>query len=98
MVIFFARFQGVVMEVQNVIMTKEDIAKRYGISLSSVNTLCSRNPEALPRFFKLGNAKNSPVRFRLTDVLAFEEAQVARQDANNNQVRRADDGYDFSSI
>lgn len=86
------------MEVQNVIMTKEDIAKRYGISLSSVNTLCSRNPEALPRFFKLGNAKNSPVRFRLTDVLAFEEAQVARQDANNNQVRRADDGYDFSSI
>lgn len=86
------------MEVQNVIMTKEDIAKRYGISLSSVNTLCSRNPEALPRFFKLGNAKNSPVRFRLTDVLAFEEAQVARQDANNNQVRRADDGYDFSNI
>jgi len=86
------------MEVQNVIMTKEDIAKRYGISLSSVNTLCSRNPEALPRFFKLGNAKNSPVRFRLTDVLAFEEAQVARQDANNNQVRRTDDGYDFSTI
>lgn len=86
------------MEVQNVIMTKEDIAKRYGISLSSVNTLCSRNPEALPRFFKLGNAKNSPVRFRLTDVLAFEEAQVARQDANNNQVRRTDDGYDFSTL
>ena len=86
------------MEVQNVIMTKEDIAKRYGISLSSINTLCSRNPEALPRFFKLGNAKNSPVRFRLTDVLAFEEAQVARQDANNNQVRRTDNVYDFSSI
>lgn len=86
------------MEVQNVIMTKEDIAKRYGISLSSVNTLCSRNPEALPRFFKLGNAKNSPVRFRLTDVLAFEEAQVARQAAVNQSIRSLDDGYDFSKI
>jgi hypothetical protein len=86
------------MEVQNVIMTKEDIAKRYGISLSSINTLCSRNPEALPRFFKLGNAKNSPVRFRLTDVLAFEEAQVARQDASNLQVCGSHDGYDFSKI
>lgn len=86
------------MEVQNVIMTKEDIAKRYGISLSSVNTLCSRNPEALPRFFKLGNAKNSPVRFRLSDVLAFEEAQVARQAAVNQSIRSLDDGYDFSNL
>jgi len=86
------------MEVQNVIMTKEDIAKRYGISLSSVNTLCSRNPEALPRFFKLGNAKNSPVRFRLSDVLSFEEVQVARQVAANQSIRSLDDGYDFSKI
>lgn len=86
------------MEVQNVIMTKEDIAKRYGISLSSVNTLCSRNPEALPRFFKLGNAKNSPVRFRLSDVLAFEEAQVALQAAANQSIRSLNDGYDFSKI
>lgn len=86
------------MQVQNVIMTKEDIAKRYGISLSSVNTLCSRNPDALPRFFKLGNAKNSPVRFRLSDVLVFEEAQVARQDGANHSIRSLDDDYDFSKI
>lgn len=85
------------MTVNDTILTKEDIAKRYQISLSSVNTLCSRNPEALPRFFKLGNAKNSPVRFRLSDVLAFEEAQVARQVAENPTTRRTDE-YDFTKI
>ena len=85
------------MTVNDTILTKEDIAKRYQISLSSVNTLCSRNPEALPRFFKLGNAKNSPVRFRLSDVLAFEEAQVARQVAENPTTRRTDE-YDFAKI
>ncbi len=85
------------MTANDTILTKEDIAKRYQISLSSVNTLCSRNPEALPRFFKLGNAKNSPVRFRLSDVLAFEEAQVARQGAENPTTRRTDE-YDFTII
>lgn len=85
------------MTANDTILTKEDIAKRYQISLSSVNTLCSRNPEALPRFFKLGNAKNSPVRFRLSDVLAFEEAQVARQVAENPTTRRTEE-YDFSNI
>lgn len=80
------------------ILTKEDIAKRYQISLSSVNTLCSRNPDALPRFFKLGNAKNSPVRFRLSDVLAFEEAQVARQGAEDLTTRRTTNEYDFSKL
>lgn len=80
------------------ILTKQDIARRYQISLSSVNTLCSRNPEALPRFFKLGNAKNSPVRFRLSDVQAFEAAQVARQDAENQSTRSTNSDYDFSKL
>lgn len=80
------------------ILTKEDIAKRYRISLSSVNTLCSRNPEALPKFFKLGNAKNSPVRFRLSDVMAFEAAQVARQGSEDLTTRRTTHEYDFSKI
>lgn len=80
------------------ILTKEDIANRYSISLSSVNTLCSRNPEALPKFFKLGNAKNSPVRFRLSDVVAFEATQVAHQEAASQQVHVSHKGYDFSKI
>lgn len=62
------------------ILTKADLAKRQQRSLESITTACSRNPSSVPPFFKLGNTKNSPIRFRLSDVIAWE-AEMATQQA-----------------
>lgn len=59
--------------------TVKDIAKRYSYSLSTVKTYCSKHPERLPRFFKRTDAPNSPCLFRESDCIAFEEAQLAKQ-------------------
>lgn len=61
------------------ILTKKEVAKRYGMSEKSINTACSRNPSSIPKFFKMGVSSNSPVRFRLEDCLAFEEEMLQRQ-------------------
>jgi len=57
----------------NTILTKADLAKRQQRSLESITTACSRNPSSVPPFFKLGTNKNSPIRFRLSDVIAWED-------------------------
>ncbi len=62
------------------ILTKADLAERYGMSEKSISTACSRNPSSLPKFFKLGVSSNSPVRFRLEDCLAFEDEMLQRQE------------------
>lgn len=61
------------------ILTKADLAKRQQRSLESITTACSRNPTSVPPFFKLGNTKNSPIRFRLSDVIAWEAEMAAQQ-------------------
>jgi hypothetical protein len=61
------------------ILTKADLAKRQKRSLESITTACSRNPSSVPPFFKLGNTKNSPIRFRLSDVIAWEAEMAAQQ-------------------
>lgn len=61
------------------ILTKADLAKRQQRSLESITTACSRNPSSVPPFFKLGNTKNSPIRFRLSDVIAWEAEMAAQQ-------------------
>lgn len=70
-------YKGVTMEKE--ILTKADLAARYGISEKSINTACSRNPSSLPPFFKLGVSKNSQIRFRLEDCLAFEAEMKEKQ-------------------
>jgi len=62
------------------IFTKADLAEYFGISEKSISTACSRSPSSLPKFFKLGVNKNSPVRFRFEDVLAFEAEMLQRQE------------------
>lgn len=61
------------------ILTKADLAKRQQRSFESITTACSRNPSSVPPFFKLGNTKNSPIRFRLSDVIAWEAEMAAQQ-------------------
>jgi hypothetical protein len=61
------------------ILTKADLAKRQKRSLESITTACSRNPASVPPFFKLGNNKNSPIRFRLSDVIAWESEMAEQQ-------------------
>lgn len=59
------------------ILTKADIAERYKMPLSTVNTNCSRYPDSLPPFFKMGNSANSPIRFRRSDCDAWDAKGVA---------------------
>lgn len=65
----------------NTILTKADLAKRQQRSFESITTACSRNPSSVPPFFKLGTNKNSPIRFRLSDVIAWEDelAELQKQ-------------------
>ncbi|EJX1245942.1 hypothetical protein ODH84_003514 [Vibrio alginolyticus] len=63
----------------DVILTKQDLAERQKRSLESITTACSRNPASLPPFFKLGINRNSPIRFRLSDVIAWEDEQAEKQ-------------------
>ncbi|NAW77566.1 MULTISPECIES: hypothetical protein [Vibrio] len=63
----------------DVILTKSDLAKRQKRSLESITTACSRNPSAVPPFFKLGNNRNSPIRFRLSDVIEWEAEMAGQQ-------------------
>ena len=75
----------------DVILTKADLAKRQKRSLESITTACSRNPSSIPPYFKLGTNKNSPIRFRLSDVIAWEnklaelqQLKVAEQAQSSN--------------
>jgi len=61
------------------ILTKADLAKRQKRSLDSITTACSRNPSSIPPYFKLGTNKNSPIRFRLSDVIAWEDGLAESQ-------------------
>jgi hypothetical protein len=61
------------------ILTKAELAKRQKRSLESITTACSRNPASVPPFFKLGNNKNSPIRFRLSVVIAWEAEMEEQQ-------------------
>ncbi|EJC7036905.1 hypothetical protein [Vibrio parahaemolyticus] len=63
----------------DVILTKQDLAERQKRSVESITTACSRNPSSLPPFFKLGTNRNSPIRFRLSDVIAWEDDQAEKQ-------------------
>lgn len=60
------------------VLTKDDLSKVLKIPRSTLDTMCSRKPEHLPNFFKLGNAKNSPIRFLKRDVIHFLENEVSR--------------------
>jgi hypothetical protein len=61
------------------LITKAGLAERWETSEKSINTACSRSPENLPKFFKLGLSKNSQIRFRIEDVLVFETEMLERQ-------------------
>ncbi|OSP11368.1 hypothetical protein B7489_19700 [Vibrio alginolyticus] len=63
----------------DVILTKQDLAERQKRSVESITTACSRNPSSLPPFFKLGTNRNSPICFRLSDVIAWEDEQAEKQ-------------------
>lgn len=63
---------------QHEILTKQQLAERQQRSIESINTACSREPRSVPPYFKLGNHKNSPIRFRLSDVIDWEAKQAEK--------------------
>ncbi len=67
------------------ILTKKDLAERYGMSKKAIDVACSRNPSSLPPFFKLGTSKNSPIRFRLRDCIEFENKMLSMQSEINEK-------------
>jgi hypothetical protein len=73
------------------ILTKQQLAERQQRSIESINTACSREPESVPPFFKLGKHKNSPIRFRLSDVIEWEEMKAleAQQAIKEEMERRS---------
>jgi hypothetical protein len=73
---------------ENKILTKADIAVRYSMKPSTVDTLCSRSPLSLPPFFKMGNSLNSPIRFRKSDCDHWDEERVteALEQRNKQQA------------
>ena len=60
------------------LLTAEQVAVILVMSLSTLRKNCSVSPESVPPFLKLGNASNSPVRWRRTDVDAWVQAQFDR--------------------
>jgi predicted DNA-binding transcriptional regulator AlpA len=63
-----------------IFLTKKQLAERYQMSVKSINTMCSfKAKRSLPPFIKLGPHSNSPIRFRMSDVLVWEEEQAAIQ-------------------
>lgn len=75
---------------QHEIITKRQLAERQHRSIDTISTACSRDPDSIPVFFKLGNHKNSPIRFRLSDVIAWEakQAEKARAEVEAERERR----------
>lgn len=61
-------------------ITKKQLAERYQMSVKSINTMCSmKGVKPIPCFIKLGPHSNSPIRFRMSDVLAWEAEQAEKQ-------------------
>jgi predicted DNA-binding transcriptional regulator AlpA len=56
------------------LLNAEDMAQRYGKSVSSIYTLNCYSPERLPPSIKIGAA----LRWRLEDVEQWESEQVGR--------------------
>ena len=54
-----------------VLLTTEQLAKRWGMNAGSVENMRNRNKG--PVCIKLGRGNSAPVRYRLTDIEAFEK-------------------------
>ena len=62
------------------LLTTKHVAEILRISEKTIKKNVSVNPDSIPKFLKLGAAKNSGIRFRLQDVEQFIQEQL---DANN---------------
>lgn len=67
------------------ILTKADLADRFLISKKTIDKACSQASYSLPPFFKVGGGKNSPIRFRLSEVLKWEGEQLEKQRLINEE-------------
>lgn len=63
------------------LLTANEVAKILAMPLSTLKKNCSVRQEAVPPFLKLGNQRNSPIRFRRSDVEAWIQEQF---EANNS--------------
>ena len=51
-------------------LTKKEVSTELGLSLRTIDNLIKEG-NVLPKPLKIGNSKNSPVRFRLIDISNF---------------------------
>ena len=64
------------------LLTADAVAGILSISPSTLRKNVSVSPSAVPPFIKLGNASNSPIRWRAQDV---EDWLQAKYEANNTE-------------
>ena len=57
--------------------SKQFLAERWGVSKKTLDSMCSKNPKGLPRFIKTGAAKNSPIRFPMSEIIKFEKKKLS---------------------
>ncbi|ALO36138.1 hypothetical protein CMT41_16420 [Colwellia sp. MT41] len=56
------------------VLTIDEFAKLYSLNVATVRSNITRNPDALPRFMRIGRA----IRFRKSDIQQWEEHQMAK--------------------
>ena len=66
------------------LLTADQVAEILSMSASTLRKNCSVSPESIPPFLKLGNASNSPVRWRRCDVDGWIQAQFDANNAEND--------------
>ena len=82
------------------LLNAEQVAEILAIPVSTLKKNVSQNPESVPPPIRLGNAKNSPLRWIEEDVMAWiEERRGANHSARPNHPPMPDFGRfgrDFS--
>ena len=66
------------------LLTAEKVAEILAMPLSTLRKNCSVSPESIPPFLKLGNASNSPVRWRRCDVDAWIQKQFDKHNTETD--------------
>jgi len=62
----------------NLFLTTEELAERWGQNVSAGTIENWRAARKGPPYVKLGRGKNSPVLYRLSDVIDYEQKQTVK--------------------
>lgn len=64
------------------LLTTEELGERWGMNPNSLENM--RNQDRGPIFIKLGLGASAPVRYRLSDIVAFEKKSERGKNADKS--------------